>query len=167
MRPQLLHLLSLAAIAVAQDLVSVLQSQPDLSTLLELVVLANLTDVLTSATNITVVAPTNNAFAARAQSDDPEGVAIRYKNDSATVGALLRNHVFQGYYPSSAIGEVPTFAQTLVMPDEKNAIQPFTAMTGGQYNGLVLNGDNVEVLSAEFTVSTVTEAVCQESPTRL
>jgi len=41
----------------------VLQSQPDLSTLLDLVVLANLTDTLSAASNITIVAPTNDAFA--------------------------------------------------------------------------------------------------------
>jgi uncharacterized surface protein with fasciclin (FAS1) repeats len=151
--------LLLAASATAQDLVSILQTQPDLSTLLELVHIANLTDTLAGATNITIIAPTNDAFAARAAENDPEAEALRQRNDSATIAGLLRNHVFQGYYPSSAIGEVPTFAQTLVMPEEQNDIQPFTAITGGQYNGLVLNGDEVDVLSSEFTVSTVTEAV--------
>jgi len=136
----------------------VLQSQPDLSTLLDLVVLANLTDTLSAASNITILAPTNDAFAALAQLDIPEGVAVKDR-DAVTVGALLRNHVFQGYYPSSGIGEVPTFAQTLVMPNEHNTIQPFTAITGGQYNGLIKNGKDVEVLSGEFTVSKVTEAV--------
>jgi len=79
--------------------------------------------------------------------------------DAVIVAALLRNHVFQGYYPSSEIGEVPTFAQTLVQPSEQNTIQPFTAITGGQYNGLIKNGDDINVLSGEFTVSKVTEAV--------
>jgi uncharacterized surface protein with fasciclin (FAS1) repeats len=148
-----------AALVVAQDLVSVLQSQPDLSDLLELVILANLTETLSTATNITIIAPTNNAFDLRAQRNDPEAEALRNRNDSATVAGLLRNHVFQGYYPSSVISEVPTFAQTLVMPSEQNDIQPFTAITGGQYNGLVDNGDQVEILSSEFTVSTVVEAV--------
>jgi len=60
----LLQTLFLAALCTAQgDLASVLQSQPDLSTLLDLVVLANLTDTLSAASNITIVAPTNDAFA--------------------------------------------------------------------------------------------------------
>lgn len=155
----LLQTLSLASLCCAQsDLASVLQSQPDLSTLLDLLILANLTDTLSAASNITIVAPTNDAFAELARFDTPEAVAVRNR-DAVTVEALLRNHVFQGYYPASAIGKVPTFVQSLVMPSEQNTIQPFTANTGGQYNGLVKNGQNVDILSSEFTVSRVTQAV--------
>lgn len=156
---RLIQTLSLAAFCTAQsNLASVLQSQPDLSTLLDLVILANLTDTLSAASNITIIAPTNAAFAALTQLDIPESNAIR-ERDGVTVGALLRNHVFQGYYPSSEIGDIPTFVQSLVMPDEQNDVQPFTAITGGQYNGLVKNGNNVDILSSEFTVSRVTQAV--------
>jgi uncharacterized surface protein with fasciclin (FAS1) repeats len=158
-----LRILALTASCVAQsDLASVLRSQPDLSTLLDLVVLASLTTTLSTASNITIIAPTNDAFAALLQLDIPESTAIRDR-DAVSVGALLRNHVFQGYFPSSEVGEVPTFVQSLVMPDEQNAIQPFAAITGGQYNGLVKNGENVDILSSEFTVSRVVQAVCCSS----
>lgn len=159
MRPDvLLSALSLATLGAAQsNLAAVLQSQSDLSTLLDLVILANLTDTLSAASNITIIAPTNDAFAALTQLDIPESVAIRDR-DATTVGALLRNHVFQGLYPSSGIGDIPTFVQSLVMPDEQNDVQPFTAITGGQYNGLVRNGNDVDIISSEFTVSRVTQA---------
>lgn len=154
-----LPLLALASRCTAQtDLVSILQSQPDLSTLLELVKLANLTETLASASNITIVAPNNDAFAFLATENDPEGIAVRDR-DAVSVRALLLNHVFQGYYPSDQISEVPTFAQTLLQPDAQNDIQPFTAIRGGQYNGFIRNGEQISILSSEFTVSRVTEAV--------
>lgn len=155
--------LSLAALTTAQgNLASILQSQPDLSTLLDLVILANLTDTLSAASNITIVAPTNGAFEELLKFDIPEAQAIK-ERDAVTVAALLRNHVFQGYYPASEISEVPTFVQSLLMPEEQNVRQPFTAITGGQYNGLIRNGHDVVVLSGEFTVSTVTQAVSPPS----
>jgi uncharacterized surface protein with fasciclin (FAS1) repeats len=57
---------------------------------------------------------------------------------------------------------VPTFAQTLVTPDIVSSDQPFTGITGGQYNGLVKNGESVQVLSGELSVSNVTQAVSIE-----
>lgn len=148
-----------SGLALAQgDLASLLQSQPDLSTLLELVGLVDgLADTLASSTNITIFAPTNEAFDSVPR-DIPEGEAIEYKNDSIAIGALLANHVFKGYYPASAATDLPLFAQTLLDSSYENFRQPFSNFTGGQYNGLVRNGDDVCVLSGEETISTVTEA---------
>jgi hypothetical protein len=141
------------------DIVSLLKSQPDLSTLLELVGLVDgLADTLATSSNITIFAPTNQAFA-DVPRDVPEGEAIEYKNDTIAIGALLANHVFKGVYPSNVITDVPTFAQTLLDISFINYRQPFSNFTGGQYNGLVKNGDNVCVLSGEQTISTVTQAV--------
>jgi hypothetical protein len=42
--------------------------------------------------------------------------------------------------------------------------QPFSNFTGGAYNELVKNGDDVCVISGEQTISTVTEAVRPASP---
>jgi hypothetical protein len=160
MRTSLLTNIFMAGSCLAQgDIVSLLQSQPDLSTLLELVGLVDgLADTLAAGSNITIVAPTNQAFA-EVPRDIPEGQAIEFRNDTIAIAALLANHVFKGVYPSSVITDVPTFAQTLVDDSYVTAQQPFSNFTGGAYNGLIKNGQDVCILSGEQTVSTVTQAV--------
>jgi hypothetical protein len=150
----------LSGLALAQgDIGALLASQPDLSTLLELVSLIDgLADTLASSTNITIFAPTNSAFEAVPR-DIPEGEAIEQRNDTIAIGALLANHVFKGLYPAEAVTDIPLFAQTLLDSSYVNYRQPFSNFTGGQYNGLVRNGEDVCVLSGEETISTVTEAV--------
>ncbi|KAI1868861.1 hypothetical protein JX265_006840 [Neoarthrinium moseri] len=159
MRPSLWSCMLMAGSCLAQgDIAALLASQDDLSTLLELVGLVDgLAEKLASASNITIVAPTNEAFA-KVPRDTPEGEAIELRNDTIAIGALLANHVFKGVYPASAITNVPTFAQTLLDISYINERQPFSNFTGGAYNGLVKNGDDVCVLSGELTVSTVTQA---------
>ncbi|KAK2040870.1 Fasciclin-domain-containing protein [Colletotrichum somersetense] len=159
MRFSLWSCVLMAGSSLAQgDLAALLASQDDLSTLLELVGLVDgLAETLSSAFNITIMAPTNQAFA-NVPRDVPEGQAIELRNDTVAVGALLANHVFRGVYPSNVITNVPTFAQTLLDDSYISAVQPFSNFTGGAYNGLVKNGDDVCVLSGELTVSTVTQA---------
>ncbi|KAJ4986665.1 hypothetical protein SVAN01_07851 [Stagonosporopsis vannaccii] len=140
------------------DIAALLSSQPDLSTLLELVGLVDgLADTLAASSNITIFAPTNQAFA-NVPRDIPEGEAIEFRNNTIAIGALLANHVFKGVYPSGVITEVPTFSQTLLDISYIDNRQPFSNFTGGAYNGLVKNGNDVCVLSGEQTISTVTEA---------
>ncbi|KAF1965702.1 FAS1 domain-containing protein [Bimuria novae-zelandiae CBS 107.79] len=140
------------------DLARLLSSQNDLSTLLELVSLVpGLADTLAAASNITIVAPTNQAFA-DVPRNIPEGEAIEQKNDTIAIAALLANHVFKGVYPSDVITDIPTFAQTLLNSSYIIPRQPFSNFTGGQYNGIVKNGDDVCIISGENTISTVTEA---------
>lgn len=150
----------MAGVCLAQgDIAALLSSQDDLSTLLELVSLVDgLADTLAAASNITIIAPTNEAFA-KVPRDIPEGEAIELRNDTVAIGALLANHVFRGVYPSDVVTDVPTFAQTLLDDSYIIARQPFSNFTGGAYNGLVRNGEDVCVLSGEQTISTVTEAV--------
>ncbi|KAJ4352734.1 hypothetical protein N0V95_004006 [Ascochyta clinopodiicola] len=159
MRLSLLSSFFMAGSCLAQgDIAALLKSQPDLSTLLELVGFVDgLADTLASASNITIFAPTNQAFA-NVPRNEPEGEAIEYRNNTIAVGALLANHVFKGVYPSNVITNIPTFAQTLLDISYIDARQPFSNFTGGAYNGLVKNGDDVCVLSGEQTISTVTEA---------
>ena len=146
------------------DIAALLKSQPDLSTLLELVGLVDgLADKLASSSNITIFAPTNQAFA-EVPRDVPEGEAIEFRNNTIAIGALLANHVFKGVYPSNVITDVPTFAQTLLDVSYIDYRQPFSNFTGGAYNELVKNGDDVCVISGEQTISTVTEAVRLASP---
>ena len=157
---QLLALAMLAATAVAQsDLASVLASDHDLSTLAKLLALVpDIVQTLSSASNITIFAPTNEAFESVPR-DIPEGEAIEYKNDTIAIGALLSNHVFKGYYPAEAVTDIPLFAQTLLDSSFVNYRQPFGNFTGGQYNGVVRDGDDVVVISGELTLSRATEAV--------
>ncbi|KAI4853551.1 FAS1 domain-containing protein [Aureobasidium sp. EXF-8845] len=159
MRPSIWSLAFLAGSCLAQgDLAALLSSQSDLSTLLELVGLVDgLAATLSMASNITIFAPTNEAFA-KVPRNEPEGAAIEYRNETVAVAALLANHVFKGVYPSSVVTDVPIFAQTLLNSSYITAAQPFSNITGGSYNGLVKNGDDVCVLSGEETVSTVTQA---------
>lgn len=146
------------------DIVALLKSQADLSTLLELVGLVDgLADTLAAASNITIFAPTNQAFASLPR-DIPEGEAVEYKNNNIAIAALLANHVFKGVYPASVITDIPTFAQTLLNISYVDARQPFSNFTGGAYNGLVKNGDDVCVLSGEQTISTVTKSVSIFAP---
>lgn len=160
MRASLWSLVLVAGSCAAQgDLAALLASQDDLSILLELVSLVDgLAETLSSASNITIVAPTNQAFA-NVPRDIPEGAAIELRNDTVAIDALLSNHVFKGVYPSHVITDVPTFAQTLLDDSFITAQQPFSNFTGGAYNGIVKNGDDVCIISGEQTVSTVTQAV--------
>src|SRR5687768_1503760 len=99
---QLLTLATLATAVAAQqmDLYSTLVSDHELSTLAELLALVpDISNTLAAASNITIFAPTNAAFAAVPR-DIPEGEAIEWKNDTVAIGALLSNHVFPGYYPA-------------------------------------------------------------------
>jgi uncharacterized surface protein with fasciclin (FAS1) repeats len=150
----------MAGACLAQgDIAALLASQPDLSTLLELVSLVDgLAETLAGSSNITILAPTNAAFAAVPR-DTPEGAAIEYRNETVAVAALLSNHVIRGAYPASSISDIPLFVQTLVDGSFITPTQPFSNFTGGQYNGLVKNGKDVCVLSGEQTISTVTQAV--------
>ncbi|KAF7192175.1 Fasciclin-like arabinogalactan protein [Pseudocercospora fuligena] len=156
--PVFLLWLAFSSFANAQgDLAALLQTQPELSTLLDLATLAGVNETLSTSSNITIFAPTNEAFEALLQLEVPESEAVRNRNVT-TVRALLDNHVFRGYHPSSSIGDVPTFVQSFVTPDQRNDVQPFTSIQGGQYNGLVKNGNDVNVISGELAVANVTMA---------
>ncbi|KAL6408652.1 Transforming growth factor-beta-induced protein ig-h3 [Ilyonectria robusta] len=156
---RLLNLAALATAVVAQsDLASLIASQEDLSTLASLLALVpDIAETLASASNITIFAPTNDAFDSVPR-DIPEGEAIEYANDTIAIGALLSNHVWKGYYPAKAVTNVPQFFQSLLESSFVNYRQPFGNFTGGQYNGIVKNGKDVVVISGEQALSTVTEA---------
>merc|ERR1711988_1992264 len=150
---RLLTLASLVAAAAAQsDLVSVLESQDDLSTLYS--VLQNFPDLvetLSSASNITIFAPTNEAFESVPE-DNAIGQAIA-NNDETAIAALLTNHVYQGQYPAEAVSETPVWIQSLLDDSYEMDGMPFSNFTGGQYTGVVVDGDNVVVISGDLTVN--------------
>ncbi|KXJ87477.1 FAS1 domain-containing protein [Microdochium bolleyi] len=165
MRSSIWSAILMAGSAVAQgDIVSLLKSQPDLSTLLELAALVDgLPELLSSSSNITIFAPTNEAFA-KVPRDVPEGEAIEYKNNTIAIGALLANHVFKGTYPAAAASDTPIFVQSLLDNTYIDFRQPFSNFTGGQYNGVVKSGADVCVLSGEFGISKVIQADIKLGP---
>lgn len=154
-----LSLAVLATAALAQsDLASLLASQPDLSTLVSLLeTVPDIAEALASATNVTIFAPTNKAFDSVPR-DIPEGETIENASDTIAIGALLSNHVWPGLYPASAVTDIPTFIQSLLDGSFINDEQPFGNFTGGQWNSIVRDGDEVVVISGEQSLSYVTEA---------
>ena len=159
MRFQILPAFSLVAGAIAQqDLINTLNSSSDLSTLFNAINLVpGLAAALNASSNITIFAPTNSAFN-NLSNDDPVSQAVA-NEDANAVAAVLAYHVAMGKYPASAAAEVPTFVHTLLNDTYEVQGAALTNVTGGQNIGLILNGKNVQVLSGELTVSTVTEAV--------
>lgn len=155
----LLFLAAVSGVTAQGDLLGLLDTQPNLSTLRDAIELTGLNSTLSEASNITIVAPTNGAFEKLLALNIPESWALG-NGTNVSITALLQNHVFRGFYPADAIQEVPTFAQTLLTSELSIQRQLFTGITGGQYNGLVRNGDKVQVLSGELSVATVVQAVC-------
>jgi transforming growth factor-beta-induced protein len=104
---------------------------------------------LTSAKNITILAPSNAAFAAFLNTTD--GAAAATKSD--VVAALLEYHVLGALYPASAFTAKAQFLPTLL----SNA--SYTNVTGGQRVKAVLDGKNVNIISGLLKKSTVVVAV--------
>lgn len=156
-----LHALASVAGVLAQDLVTVLQSDPDLSSLLGAIqAVPGLADTLNAAVNITVFAPTNAAFA-NISADSLEGQAIA-SSDIDGIASILSYHVVPASIPASAITAVPQFVQTLLTSDNVFAGAPATLATGGQYVGAQLvDGTSVVLASGLLSMSTVTQAVSQ------
>lgn len=161
MRSSLFASALLAAAAVtAQDLISVLQSQPDLSILLEtLQTLPELAQSLASASNITILAPIDTAFEEFLHEPlNAENLALSSGDPNGTTN-LLSYHVLKGAFPTLSIPTTPTYVQTLFTSDIPILGNARTNVTGGQNVGVVNNGSAVQCLSGDLQVSTVVEAV--------
>lgn len=146
--------MAMATVAVAQktpDIVSLLKSTPTLSTLLDLVSnQKGLVDTLAGASDITILAPTNDAIATFLKTT--RGAAIAANPDA--LRETLKYHVLQGVYPASAFSSTPVFVPTLAQSST------FSNVTGGQVVEGVLKGSTVEIISGELQVSKVIKAVC-------
>lgn len=153
-------LFALAASATAQNaLTDYLGSQPDLSTLLgALSSVPDLVQTLVKAgPNLTILAPTNEAFAA-VPADSDEGTAIA-SGDKNGISAILAYHVLGGTYLSGQIEETANYVPSLLSPNFTLAGVPATNATAGQNVGLVLNGSDVDIISGELMASRVLQAV--------
>ena len=149
-----LSLAALAAGAFAQtmNLTATLMSNADLTNLTSYVSLfPSLLSQLSMATNITILAPSNEAFAAFLNSS--AGMAISSLNDTTAIEAILSYHVLNGTYPASSIMSTPAFIPTMLNNPA------YSNVTGGQVVEAVTQGTSVEFFSGLLANSTVTTAV--------
>ncbi|KAK3168517.1 hypothetical protein OEA41_004965 [Lepraria neglecta] len=145
-----LSLAALAAGASAQtmNLTAALMSSPDLTNLTTYVSLfPDLLTQLSMAINVTILAPSNEAFAAFLNSSAGAALAT---NDTAVIEAVLMYHVLNGTHPAASIMSTPAFVPTMLT----NTV--YANVTGGQVVEAVTQGTNVEIYSGLLMNSTVT-----------
>jgi uncharacterized surface protein with fasciclin (FAS1) repeats len=152
MRVQLLTLAALAASASAQtmNLTALLGSTPELSNLTTyLSLFPDLVTALGSTKDLTILAPSNEAFAKFLNTSmiDPSNTEL--------IKAVLQYHVLNGSFPASSVKSTPAFIPTLLdNPMYEN-------VTGGQVIEAVAMGGSVMFFSGLLMNSTVTKAVSQ------
>ncbi|KAL8924105.1 MAG: hypothetical protein Q9208_004242 [Pyrenodesmia sp. 3 TL-2023] len=108
-----------------------------------------LADMLGSLSNVTILAPSNDAFNKFMRT--PAAVALT-SGDNAAISALLMYHILNGTYPASAVTETPAFIPTML----NNTA--YTNVTGGQVVEALRQEDNVVFYSGLVMNSTVTTA---------
>ena len=152
MQFKLLSFAALAATASAQmNLTSTFLANPNLSNLTSYIRLFPAAlQMLESASNITVLAPSNMAFETFLNSS--AGSLIK-NNDTATIEAFLNYNVINGTHYASAFNGTPAFLPTTLNNPA------YTNVTGGQVLEAVTLGQNVTIFSGLLQNSTVTQAV--------
>jgi uncharacterized surface protein with fasciclin (FAS1) repeats len=134
----------------APSLTQALNSSSDLSSLSALLStpgLGQLVESLSSTQNVTILAPSNQAF----ESIGNETLTSLASNEGLLT-ALLQYHVLNGTFLSSAITNQSTFVPTLLTN------QLFTNVTGGQVVNAKTSGDNVTFFSGLLANSSVSQA---------
>ncbi|KAL1636563.1 hypothetical protein SLS56_001148 [Neofusicoccum ribis] len=159
-RKMLKHLTfaALASTAFAQttpqDLNATLANTPELSNLTTyLGMFPDVASSLASATNITILAPNNDAFSKLLAS--PMGSQLA--TNPGLIQAVLTYHVLNGTYASNQITEDSQFIPTLLTDST------YTNVTGGQRVGVEEEDDRVVFYSGLLMNSTVTQADVQFS----
>jgi uncharacterized surface protein with fasciclin (FAS1) repeats len=153
MLSNILSLSTIVSLALAQGngLAGVLSGNTDLSQLNAFLgAYPGLVSSLSTATNITLLAPSNAALGALLNSTAGKALAT----DSGAVQALLMYHVLQGIVPASAITNMSAFVPTLL--DNTT----YSNVTGGQRVQAVKGSGGVSIISGLLQNSTVTQAVC-------
>ena len=158
-----LSILALAGFALAQQndtvpsLAEALNSTSELSQLEGVLNLnPELVQALSGATNITILAPSNDAF----NEIDNETLSGLTSN-TGLITALLQYHVLNGTYLSDEITNTSTFVPTLLT----NSL--FTNVTGGQVVEAVSEEGNVTFFSGLLSNSSVSTAVRSQYPLKL
>ncbi|KAK3298241.1 methyltransferase TYW3-domain-containing protein [Chaetomium fimeti] len=142
--------LGLAAYVSAQSLASILaNNNATLSTLTSLLALVpDVVQTLSTAKNITILAPSDTAFA-NLMARNPRSAELM-RNPRALAG-VLQYHVLMGRLLSSDFSPTPKFPSTLLKT-------PFTNVTDGQKVGLVMVNGTAKVFSGYKQVATVVTA---------
>lgn len=120
-----------------------MQTQPDL-----LGTLGNLT-------NITILAPSNDALSSFLNTSAVSNIA---DFGSGLIRALLSYHVLNGTFASTNISSTPAFVETLL------SNQTYENVTGGQVVEAVKDGDTVSFYSGLRERANVTTAVSYSAP---
>jgi uncharacterized surface protein with fasciclin (FAS1) repeats len=145
--------LALATAASAQqmmNLTAALSSTPELSNLTQtLALFSELVAVLGQTPNITLLAPSNEAFAELASG--PMAAALQ---DTSLITAVLQYHVLNGTYYAANVTDTPSFIPTALTNTS------YTNVTGGQVVEAVLMGDKVMFHTGLLSEATVSKAVC-------
>lgn len=127
---------SLVDCVSAQSLGSALSDSPSLSTLANLLgQYPDLIETLSGASDITILAPTNDALAQL-----PEGLSEDF------VRAVLTYHVLNGEFPSDAFSSEKAFAHTF-LTDEN-----YANVTGGQVVAAQTNEDGGVMINDDVMV---------------
>ncbi|KAE9369162.1 Fasciclin-domain-containing protein [Stipitochalara longipes BDJ] len=142
--------LALGAVASAQNLTDVLASQNSSLSALSSLLATNptLVSALSSASNITILAPNNEAISTFLNSSTGKTAAT----NPGLVTALLTYHVLNGSYSASAFTNTSQFLPTLLTNEA------YANVTGGQRVEARLNGSSVEIFSGLLAKSTVVTA---------
>lgn len=149
----LLSILAFTAGSLAQtkNLTSLLTSTPELSNFTSYMNrFPQLVSQLNSAQNITILAPSNDAF--NHLLNGPEGPAFKSANNH-TIEDILRYHVLHGVYPTSAVNSTPAFIPTMLTDPS------LTNVTGGQVVEAITMNNHVDFISGGMKASVVTKAV--------
>ena len=154
MQCKLFSLVAFAATASAQtmNLTAAIAGNPNLTNLTSFA--SFFPSSLATAQNITVLAPSDQAFAKFLNSSAGSAVAA---NDTAAIQAVLTYHVLNGSYPASMFTSTPVFVPSML------SNPAYSNVTGGQRVEAVMVGQNVSVFSGLLQNSTVTQAVSGSS----
>jgi len=122
---------------VGRDLVDLLSSDPNYSTLVSLIQMAGLTETLRSAEALTVLAPDNTAFGSL-----PQDILDSLTADSDALQAVLLYHVIEGVAASTSLtsGQVPTLNGESLQVVVSDGGITFDGVPVVQPDGLARNG---------------------------
>jgi transforming growth factor-beta-induced protein len=117
--------------------------------------------MLTAAKDITILAPSNDAFASFVQNPENKAAA----SDSATLMAVLEYHVLKGMHMASTFTSTMHFLPTMLGASSNMTMDPsmmsnmsLSSVTGGQVVGAMKIGDMVEIMSGLKETSMVQTA---------
>ena len=141
-----------AAAVAQQNLTAALGSNPNLSNLTTyLGAYPSIVSQLSGMSNITLLAPNNNAFSKLLNSS--AGASFQ-ANDTALITAFFSYHVLMGTIYASSIMSTPAFVPTALTPATSD-----TSLQPGAVVEAVLQDKNALFISGLLTQSTVTQAV--------